>query len=217
MNILLLGATGRTGKLVLAHALQQGHRVSCLLRNSERLPPQKNLSVFEGDPRNTAQVRKAIQGCQAAISVLNVSRTSDFPWAPLRTPKTFLHDTMATLVPLARKHQLQRMVLCSAWGVGDSRKDLPFWFRWTIDHSNISHAYREHERQEALLRQSGLDHTIVRPVGLTNFNKNLGIQESFANRPKPKVLVSRKAVAQYLVACLKNKEVKNKTVVVSAL
>ncbi|MFS4416106.1 NAD(P)H-binding protein [Maribacter sp. 2307ULW6-5] len=80
----------------------------------------------------------------------------------------------------------------------------------------MARAHQEHQRQEDLLRRSGLDHTIVRPVGLTNFNKNLGIQESFANRPKPKLLVSRKAVAQYLVACLKNKEVKNKTVVISA-
>lgn len=215
MNILLLGATGRTGKYVLDQALEQGYHVSCLVRNQERLIPQKNLSIFEGDPRNTIELQSAMQGCQAIISVLNISRTSDFPWSPLRTPKTFLSDTMSALIDVATSNNIDRIILCSAWGVGDSRKDIPFWFRWTIDYSNIKHAYLDHERQEEMLKQSNLNYTIVRPVGLTNFNQNQSVKESESNSSKPNLLISRKAVANYMVKCLTQIKMHSKTVIIS--
>lgn len=79
MNILLLGATGRTGKHALAYALEKGHQVSILVRNPERIAPQPNLLIFEGDPANRIDLQRAMEGCRAVISVLNISRTSDFP------------------------------------------------------------------------------------------------------------------------------------------
>lgn len=215
MNILLLGATGRTGKQVLEHALEQGYQVSCLVLNPERLIPQQHLSIFDGDPRNASDLQSAIKSCQAIISVLNISRTSDFPWSPLRTPKTFMSDTMSAVVDVAIENKLEKVILCSAWGVGDSRKDIPFWFRWTIDYSNIKYAYLDHERQEELLIQSKLNYTIVRPVGLTNFNQNLSVRESENNVPKPNLLISRKAVASYMVKCLSRSEKQSEIVVIS--
>lgn len=215
MKILLLGATGRTGKQVLEQALERGYQVSCLVRNPERLIPQQHLLIFEGDPRNASDVQSAIKGCQAIISVLNISRTSDFPWSSLRTPKTFLSDTMSAVVEVAAKHKIEQIILCSAWGVGETRKDIPFWFRWTIDFSNIKYAYLDHERQEELLKHSKLNYTIVRPVGLTNFNQNLSVRESENNVPKPNLLISRKAVASYMVKCLSRSEKQSEIVVIS--
>ena len=215
MKILLLGATGRTGKHVLEQVLEQGYQVSCLVRKPKRLIPQQNLSIFEGDPRNTSDLQSAIEGCQAIISVLNISRTSDFLWARLRTPKTFLSDTMSAVVEVATKNKIAKVILCSAWGVSDSRKDIPFWFRWTIDYSNIKYAYLDHERQEELLKLSGINYTIVRPVGLTNFNKNLAIKKSENNVPKPSLLISRKAVAIFMVDSLEDSSRNHKTITVS--
>lgn len=215
MRILLLGATGRTGKHVLSYALEKGYQVSCLVRKPERLKQHPNLSVFEGDPRNPIDLQHAMDGCQAIISVLNISRTSDFPWSRLRTPKRFLSDTMWTMIDIATKNNIEKIILCSAWGVGDTRKDIPFWFRWTIDYSNIKYAYLDHERQEKLLIQSGINYTIVRPVGLTNFNKNLAVKESENNVPKPKLLISRKAVAGFMVDCLEQTSRNNRTITIS--
>lgn len=215
MKLLLLGATGRTGKHVLEQALEQGYQVSCLVRKPERLQGQQNVSIFEGDPRNTVDLQNAMAGCQAVISVLNISRTSDFPWSPLRTPKTFLSDTLSAVVDVATTNTIDRIMLCSAWGVGDSRKDIPFWFRWTIDYSNIKYAYLDHERQEEVLKRSKLNYTIIRPVGLTNFNQNLSIKESENNSPRPNLLISRKAVASYMVKCLTLNEIQSEIVVIS--
>ncbi|MEO0331023.1 MAG: hypothetical protein AAF223_04960, partial [Bacteroidota bacterium] len=46
------------------------------------------------------------------------------------------------------------------WGVADSINDIPKWFRWFIDNSNIGVAYQDHERQEKILSKSSLDWTI---------------------------------------------------------
>lgn len=215
MKILLLGATGRTGKLVLQEALKKGFQVNCLARKSERIPSDKNISVFEGDPTQKSDLERAIEGCDAVISVLNISRTSDFPWARLRTPECFLSDVANLLVEVMTEKEINRITVCSAWGVNETKKDIPGWFRWFINNSNIGVAYKDHERQEKVLTESGLDWTIVRPVGLGNSKKPTEIMESFNNNPKPGLLVSRLNVARYLVESLERTDVVRRKVVVS--
>ncbi|MEM6892123.1 MAG: NAD(P)H-binding protein [Bacteroidota bacterium] len=215
MRILLLGATGRTGKWVLKAALEKGHSVHCLSRNSSRITQQDGLTIFEGNPTHSADLQKAMEGCEAIISVLNISRTSDFPWARLRTPKTLLSDTMSLVVSSTKELGIKRIAICSAWGVAESKKDIPKWFKWFIDNSNIGVAYADHERQENILSQSPLDWTIVRPVGLSNSQRTQTIQESFDNHPKPGMLISRKSVGHYLVDSLENKTLVQKKVVIS--
>lgn len=213
MKVFLLGATGRTGKLVLESALEMGYEVHCLVRNSDKI--NGGTKVFEGNPSNVADLERAMAGCSSIINVLNISRNTDFPWSKLRTPDKFLSNVMANLIPLAEKHEIERVISCSAWGVLETRKDLPFWFRWTIDYSNIGIAYADHERQEELLQNSGLNWTIVRPVGLTSFNRIEKVKVSFDNSPKPGLIISRKTVAKYMVDCMGNEDLIHKKVVVS--
>ena len=52
MRILLLGSTGRTGKLVLKKALESGYQVNCLARNSTRIVKQNGVTLMEGNPIN---------------------------------------------------------------------------------------------------------------------------------------------------------------------
>lgn len=214
-RILVLGATGRTGKRIIAYALTKSYEVNCLVRDPVKILAKSNLNIVEGSTSSLADVERAIKGCTAIISALNISRTSDFPLAPLRTPKDFLSKTMANTIFAARKNAIKRIVVCSAWGVRDTRKDLPFWFRWTIDFTNIKHAYRDHEKQEVLLEKSNMDWTIVRPVGLTNRTLDQNILESFQNIPRPKLLINRKSVAKYMVDSLKNDNLVRKNVVIS--
>lgn len=215
MKILILGATGRTGKLVLQKALKQGYAVHCLARNSQRIQPKKGLTIFEGSPTNENDLKKALSGCDTVIGALNISRRSDFPWAALRTPKTLLSDTMSQLVPLCEEQQIKHITICSAWGTAESKKDLPGWFRWFIDNSNIGIAYKDHERQEKILSASKVNFTIVCPVGLTNSKRKEFIKESFDNNPKPGLLISRASVAAYLLESPKKDHIQNKKVVIS--
>ncbi|MDW3194930.1 MAG: NAD(P)-binding oxidoreductase [Cytophagales bacterium] len=215
MKICLLGATGRTGKLVLAAALKEGHEVTCLARNTSRIHPQPGLNILEGDTTNEQDLRRSLEGCEGVISVLNVSRNSDFPWSRLRTPPTLLSDTMKILLPLITTLGIQRLVVCSAWGVGETANDIPGWFSWFINNSNIGVAYQDHARQEQLVEASNIPWTIVQPVGLTNSSVKQKVRESFSNEQKPNLTISRRSVAYFLLAALTKPELMSMKVVIS--
>lgn len=208
MRILVLGGSGRTGRFLVSEALARGYGVNSLVRNRgkllELLGDHKALQVFEGSPIYKDDLGRALEGCEAVVSALNVSRTSDLPWAKLRSPANLMSKSMENLRDLAKNQNLQRVVVCSAWGVGGSRKEIPFWFRWLIDYTNIGAAYRDHERQEEVLQGSGLNWIAVRPVGLTNEHKVTEVKISFRNKPKPSFTIPRKTVASFMVEQLKS-------------
>ncbi len=215
MKLLLLGATGRTGKQVLALALAKGYKVTCLVRNPDKVQTSNNVTIIQGDANNMDDLESALQNNDSVISVLNVARKSDFPWAPLRTPKKYMSEVLSKLVILSNTYPIHRIVICSAWGVSETKKDIPFWFRWLIDMSNIGVAYKDHERQEEVLESSRWNWSIVRPVGLTNTTKNQTIIESINNEPKPGLTIGRRAVAEYLLKCLEKEVLIGKKIVIS--
>jgi len=206
MRILILGATGRTGKHLLDLALGRGHSVNVLVRDKNKLPRLSDrLKVFVGIPTDPGILEEAMTGCEAVLSSLNISRHSDFPWAKLRTPKDLLSATMKNIIAIAGKLGIKRIIVLSAWGVNETKKEIPGWFRWAIDHSNIKYPYLDHGVQEDLLKATDLDWTIVRPSGLNNSRKEKKIKVSFNAVPKPGYLISRKNVAGFLMDILETK------------
>lgn len=138
MKLLLLGATGRTGKLILIEAVKKGYSVNCLVRKPEKVGEDfKGTTIFKGSTEIISDLDQAIEGCEVIINALNISRKSDFPWSKLRTQPTFLSDVMRNVIFLSEKHHIKRVVICSAWGVSDTNGDIPSWFKWFIDNSNI--------------------------------------------------------------------------------
>lgn len=199
MKLLLLGATGRTGKHLLEAALAGGHEVIVVVRDRNKLQPHTALKVIEGNVMQESILLQAAKECEAIISVLNISRTSDFPWAPLRSPKNLLSASTAAIIHVAQKLSIARIVYCSAWGAAESKKDIPAWFRFFINNSNIGPAYKDHERAEALLVASSLDYSIVRPTGLINSWKEKPVLVSVDNNPKPHLTISRRNLAHFLL------------------
>ena len=215
MKILILGATGRTGKFLVEYALEKDFEVICLVRDPRKIKPRKGLTILQGNPIHKNDLENALDGCQAVVSALNISRNSDFPWAKLRTPRTYLSDVMQNVINLSKSTAVEHIVICSAWGVLETRKEIPFWFRWMIDYSNIGVAYKDHERQEKVLENSKLHWTVIRPVGLINSKTHQKVKESYVNSPKPSLLISRRSVAKYMIECLGNSGLFSKKVVIS--
>lgn len=215
-KVLLLGATGRLGREILNELIKGGFAVNVIIRDAGKIEQvYSHLEIFEGDPANSQDLAKALSGCAYLVSALNISRKSDFPWAKLRTPGTFLSDTLGKVLALADQNSLKQIVICSAWGVGDSRKEIPWWFAWMIDNSNIGSAYLDHERQEKLLLDSGWPFTIFRPVGLTNGAGKGEILWTQVGEIKPKLTIDRKAVAKAMVSSLGKKELMFETYTIS--
>ncbi|OSZ79774.1 hypothetical protein CAP36_00475 [Chitinophagaceae bacterium IBVUCB2] len=203
MRILILGATGRTGKHILEQTLHKGYIVHVLVRDRSKIHLVHNqLHIFEGSPADITAIEKAMKDCEAVLSALNISRTSDFPWAGLRTPKDFLSDTMNKIIAVCNKLGCKRIIVTTAWGVNESKKEIPGWFRWFIENSNIKYPYRDHGLLEELLKASSLDWTIIRPAGLINSSKEKKVKVSFNGLPKPGLTISRRNVARFMVAAL---------------
>lgn len=207
MRILILGGTGRTGRILLNEALKRGHQVSVVVSHEYRLKTDTSLiEIHEGTPLNKYTVSEAMKGCDAVLSTLSISRTSDFPWAELRTSEDFLSLSMHNILEAAAEQHVKRIIITTAWGTSDTWHDLPFWFRWMVAYSNIYYAYYDHERQEEMLQKSNTNWTVVRPTILIDSRKEKEkeIKVSLNNKPKPSLAISRLNVARFMLDVLEN-------------
>src|SRR5438094_1100640 len=90
-RIAVIGSTGRTGKLVLAEGLRRGYALTAFTRRPAELAGIDGLSaIVEGDGRRADDVRRAVQGQDAVISIV----------APAgRGPTTVVSDAMGARAP----------------------------------------------------------------------------------------------------------------------
>jgi putative NADH-flavin reductase len=216
MKILILGATGRTGRLVVEEALKQGYDLNVLVRDKNKIPfNSKSINVFQGTPTRRADLAAAMHGCDLIISALGIVRASDAPWSKLITAKNFISESIKNVLAEADQQSLKRLITVSAWGVGDSKNDIPFWLRWLIDYTNMGPVYAEHEREEKLLANSDLIWTAVRPVALNDSDKLKTLKVSFNNSPKPNLQISRQSVAKFIVDSIKTDKYDRKSPTIS--
>ena len=76
MKIALIGATGFVGNAVLKEALDRGHEVTAIVRNPEKLSPQKNLKIVQGDVMDTERLAELLKGNDVVISAYNAGWTN---------------------------------------------------------------------------------------------------------------------------------------------
>jgi hypothetical protein len=67
MHIALYGATGNAGSRILAELLARGHQVTAIARNPAKLPPQKGLTVVQGDVSSAEAIAEKIKGTEAVV------------------------------------------------------------------------------------------------------------------------------------------------------
>jgi putative NADH-flavin reductase len=157
MHIALFGATGGTGRQVLAHALAQGHNVSALVRDPSKLTERTGLTLVTGDVLDQAATTRCIQGTEAVICVLGSHGSRD----PVEAAGT------RTIMESMRQAGVRRLIAVTSLGVGDSREQINWAFRLIMD-LTLKPIMTAKEEQERLIKDSGLDWTIIRPGGLTD-------------------------------------------------
>jgi putative NADH-flavin reductase len=200
MNILILGVTGRTGRLVAQLAHVNEHTVTAIIRDKSRATIP-GVKFIEGSVTDEELLNKALQGMDAVVVALNINRTSDNPFAKVTSPLTLISDSIKALIPAMENNGVRRIITISGSGVGDSWKDMPLIARWLIRYSNIWKAYEDHDRQEQILKKSQLEWTIVRPVILNN--KNTDFYKVSVGKPKGSG-ISRKGVAKFIIDALES-------------
>lgn len=213
-HILLLGATGRTGKHLLAYALEKGHYVTCLVRSPEKITLQHpHLRLVKGTPYVLEDIRNAIAGCDVVISVLNNSRTSDLPWARQTGPVDVLERSVSNALTAMQENDIRRIITLSTVGAGESITLSPFPLRLLVWYTNLGIVFNDHTRSEMVLQASAADWTSVRATNLTNSEKEKRVAVDYGTRPA--LLISRKNVARFMVDIIDDKEYFRKMPVIS--
>lgn len=161
MNILMVGVTRGIGRQLLEQALASGHAVTALVRDPRRLALQhERLRVITGDIRDADAVAHAMIGQQAACCTIGVRA----PWPRVTV---FSHGTGNLLLAM-RKSGVRRLICVTGIGAGDSKGHGGFIYDTLILPFLFRTVYADKDRQEALIRASAADWTIVRPGFLTN-------------------------------------------------
>jgi putative NADH-flavin reductase len=156
-----LGGTGGTGQQVISQALQQGHEVTAFVRSPQRLTiTHDRLRVLAGSVTDDSPaLADAVRDQNAVISTLGAGRS--FKSGGL------ISQSMPRIVRAMEDHGVRRLIFTSAFGVGDTRRDVPLVPRLVI-RLLLKDIYRDKESGEASLRGSSLDWTLVYPVGLVD-------------------------------------------------
>lgn len=156
MKFLVLGATGRTGVHFVKKALDQGHQVTALVRRADaKVDPR--AQVISGAITDAAVIAAAAEGHDAVISTLG--NASEAP--------TLITDTVRAVIASAKISGVDRFLIVSAFGVGESLPKTSFLVHAIVS-SMLRKKYEDKVAAEALLKASDLKWTVEYPGPLSN-------------------------------------------------
>ncbi len=117
MKIAVIGANGRTGKLIIEMALSKGWAVVAYLRDKTKLPiAHSNLAFVEGDAFNEAKIAEAVEGCDAVVSALGQTDISG--------DVSLMSEGMKRIIPAMKSKSIQRIVAVGGMGALQASKDV---------------------------------------------------------------------------------------------
>lgn len=143
MKIFISGGTGFVGGHVIRELLQRGHELRLLVHR--RTPASQGVEQVEGDVTRPESFARAAEGCQAVINLVGIIR--EFPGRGITFERLHVEATKHVLAA-AQSAGVRRYLQMSALG---TRADA------------VSAYHASKFRAEELVRESGLEWTILRP------------------------------------------------------
>jgi putative NADH-flavin reductase len=153
-KLLVIGATGPSGREIVKQAVAAGHTVTAFARNPARAGFGPEVKLVTGDVRDPVAVAAAIKGHDVVLSALGNNRQRKNPPCA---------EGMRTIVAGMQAAGVRRLIAISAYGTGDSRHG---FYGWMIN-MVLGEVERDKEAMEQVMEQSGLDWTAVRSPALT--------------------------------------------------
>ncbi len=157
MKLLIVGATGGLGKELVGRAPEEGHEATVLVRYPAKLGGWgERLRVARGDVLDPASVGSAVRGQDAVVSALGTPSP--------RKPSTLLAQGTKNIVEAMERRGVRRLVCVTILGTGDSgRRHGSLFYRLFVLGFFVRPMLEDKARQEAAIRKSNLEWTIVRP------------------------------------------------------
>ena len=169
MHILLIGATGGTGREILPRLLAAGHTVTALVRRPEAITTtHEHLVVLPGGVRDPALVDRAVHGQDAVIGA----------FGPRALGKDDIQDVlMRNLVAAMTKRGVKRLVNLSAWGAQDTQNPISL-LQVMLQGVLLRHIFADKKRGEKLLFASDVEYVNVCLGRLLNKPARGGVKAS---------------------------------------
>lgn len=160
-KVLIVGATGGTGRQLVEQALERGHVVTALARDPSALRVEHpRLTVVRGNVLDYLSVDAAVRGQDAVLSALGHKQF----FRPTRT----LSEGTRNLLHAMETHGVRRFVCETALGIGDSAGRMGLYYTFFVIPVILPFYFWDKARQERLIAASGVDWVVVRPGALTN-------------------------------------------------
>lgn len=211
MKIALLGSTGFLGKVLLKKALERGFLIKTLVRTPEKLGEFKDCVEFiQGSLDDTEQLEQAVSGAEAVVSAVGPPQRNP-------GPPEFYEKTMQELVRILERQNIRRFIHTGgAAHLGGEHE------KWTIGR-RILRAFLivfgkpiliAKEREWAVLKQSHLDWTLVRPPYIVTGECNGHVSADEKNLSKTRINVED--LADFMLDQIASKEWIKKAPLVSS-
>jgi uncharacterized protein YbjT (DUF2867 family) len=203
MKLAVFGATGLTGGLVVAQALEQGHEVVALVRDPRRVSLQHpRLTVLAGSPTAQDDVERCLESADVVLHCLGIGGKGD------GQPTTLISDSVKATLGAMAKHGVARIVCMSNVGAGGSgtwfanRIVIPLFLRWLLP------ILEDKDRMEAALRASSVEWVSVRlpnivegpekPIRVSDDGRGIGLSITAASTAR--FLLARATGSEFLRA-----------------
>lgn len=203
-RLLIIGGSGRTGKLVIKELLQRDHKVTALVRRPETMQSEidAGLRVVTGTPMNQEDVRNAFTESSPEVIIVTLSapRASDSPFAAPIAPPRLMADSTANVVTVMKEFNTPKIVIMQAFGVGESWVNMHCVMQLLMKKSNMAYQYDDHNLVTKETKASGENFVFVRPSRLVEGEaKEIKEYPDHGKGVPVLAAISRDSVARFLV------------------
>ena len=196
MKVLVIGAAGRTGRVVVEQAVAAGHEVTALVRHTGDYKGP-GVRVVEGDATDRTAIDAAVLGQDAVLDTVGG-----------KTPykATTLESSVASaVISSMQRHGVRRLVVTSMIGEGDSEANTPIYDRLLLT-SFLRGADKDKAAMESTVEASGLDWVILRPAVLSDDPAKGDVRVFDAATGEKAHKITRFDLASFMVAQLSSDE-----------
>lgn len=217
LNVLVVGATGGTGRATVKRLLAEGHSVTAFSRSADRLANEiEGITTVNGDATNPQAVEKAVAGQDVVIVTLGITENPlrvRF-MGPAQTPMNVRSQGTKNVIAAMKKHGVRRLIVQSSFGVGATEGLLGFTDQLLFN-LLLKPQIKDTEIQEQLVRASGLDWVLAQPVHLKDDETDETTPYLSAQGETRLMLVARQAVARFLALAAREEAYVGQSVAIS--
>jgi putative NADH-flavin reductase len=188
VKLFILGATGKTGRLLTAQGLARGHAITAFGRAPLTVAAAQTATCVVGNPLEADSLAAAMPGHDAVLSGLGTRGIG---------ATSVLVDSARAIIAAMRRAGVRRVIVLSS-----SLVDIKGgWFSSVLANTLLRHTAADQRAMEQLITQSALEWTVLRPARLDDGVRTgrCIVTAAFAGRPPAGTVISRDDLASMML------------------